>query len=299
MTPGPTPPAPALRERLARLPHGERAELLRRLRGRTPAAPDPGAWFARPSAGAAPALRLFCLPYAGGGGSVFRSWGADLPAGVEVCPVLLPGREARLSEPAHRSLPALVEALHRAIGPLLDVPFAFFGHSMGALIAFELARRLRQAGDPRPEHLFLAAFRAPHLPNPNIRIHHLPDEVIKTVLLKEGTPRQVVEDDAVMRSLLPTLRADLELCDTYDHVPGPPLSAPLSTFGGLQDVRVSGGDLDQWRRHTAARFRLIMLPGSHFFVHSARDAVLAEVSAELETTVTREKERSHDRPTGE
>ncbi|MFF7790881.1 alpha/beta fold hydrolase [Streptomyces sp. NPDC007991] len=286
----------ALRDRVARLPDDKRARLLRQLRGRPNAPQDEGSWFVRYSAADAPVVRLFCFPYAGGGGSVFRTWSEGLPAGVELWAAQLPGRESRVGEPALRQLDPLVESLYEAVLPRLDLPYAFFGHSMGALVAFELTRRLRLAGAPQPSRLLLAAFRAPQLPNPNIRIHHMPDEVLKTVLRKEGTPPEVLDNRELMRALLPMLRADFELCDTYRYRDELPLPMPLSVFGGDQDVRVSRSDLDMWRSQAGGPFRLVMLPGSHFFLHSSQDLLLAELSRELGAAATRteEGERCHD-----
>jgi medium-chain acyl-[acyl-carrier-protein] hydrolase len=188
-----------------------------------------------------------------------------------------------VAEAPIRRIEPLVGALHEAITGLLDKPYAFFGHSMGALVAFELARRLRRAGDPAPAHLFLAAFRAPQLPNPNIKIWYLPDDVLKTVLRKEGTPAKVLDNEELMRALLPTLRADFELCETYEYRDEPPLATPMTVFGGSHDVRVSRDDLEQWRAQAAGHVRISMLPGSHFFVHSGQDLLLSEICRELGT----------------
>ncbi|MCX4884634.1 MULTISPECIES: thioesterase II family protein [unclassified Streptomyces] len=276
-----------LRARLADLPPERRARLVERLRqgrAQTPGAP---AWFVRHGS-ADPALRLFCFSYAGGGTTVFHAWSGHLPDQVEVCAIQLPGRESRAAEPSYRRLAPLVADLHTAITPLLDRPFALFGHSMGALVAFELARQLRRAGAPQPERMLLAAFRAPQLPNPNIKIHHLPDEVLKTVLAKEGTPQNVLDNDELMRALLPTLRADFELCDTYEYVAEAPLSVPVSVFGGRHDVRVGRADLEQWKVQADNEFDLTMLPGSHFFIHSSQDLLLAQLAAELQSTMISE-----------
>ncbi|MGA4838169.1 thioesterase II family protein [Streptomyces sp. G45] len=275
-------------ERVARLPDDKRARLVQRLRGRPEGTRSTGtSWFVRHASGSArpeggtPVLRLFCFPYAGGGSAAYREWSDHLPAGVDVLAAQLPGRESRLGEPAARRLDHLIDGLYEAILPRLDVPYAFFGHSMGALIAFELTRRLRRAGARRPERLLLAAFRAPQLPSPHIRIHHLPDEVLKTVLRKEGTPAPVLDNDELMRALLPMLRADLEVCETYRYRDERPLALPLTVFGGHQDVRVSRTDLGLWRAQAGGPFRVAMLPGTHFFLHSAQDLLLAEVSREL------------------
>lgn len=273
-----------LRAQLALLPPHRRAELAERLRRRHAPAPAEPDWFTFQGS-TDPVLRLFCLPYAGGSAAVFRGWTELLPSWVQVCAVQLPGRDSRLGEHPYRRLNPLIADLHHALLPLLDRPFAIFGHSMGALLGFELVRHLRRRGGPQPAHLLLAAFRAPQLPNPNIRIHHLPDEVIKTVLAKEGTPKDVLNSDELMRALLPTLRADLELCDTYEYHTEAPLATPMSIFGGQHDVRVGKTDLQQWNAQAGSAFQLTLLPGSHLFIHDARDLLLHRLAAAL-TTIT-------------
>lgn len=275
--------------RIAALPPRQRAMLAERLR-RERTATD--SWFVRFRPAPEADLRLFCFAYAGGGASAFRTWPDGLPGGVEVCAVQLPGHESRIREDAHRHVGPLVSALAEVIGPLLDRPFAFFGHSMGALIAFELARELRRTSRPQPVRLSPAAFRAPQLPNPNIRIHHLPEEMLTVVLRGEGVPEQVLANAELMAALLPTLRADFELCDTYSYRDEAPLGCPLSIFGGLDDVRVAAPDLQGWRDHTTAGSSVSMLPGSHFFLHTAQDALLAALAQDLES------DRDHDRRDG-
>lgn len=279
-------------ERIAALPAEKQAELLRRLRQRQEAK-SPDRWIVshRPNADAR--LRLFCFSYAGGGASVFRSWGEALAPDVEVFAVQPPGRESRVAEPAYKRIGPLIADLSEAIGPYLDRPFAFYGHSMGALVAFELARHLRRAGQPEPSRLMLAAYRAPQLPNPNIKIYHLPDEVLKVVLQTDGTPARILQNDQLMQAMLPTLRADFELCDTYEYSPAAPLSCPIAIFGGLEDVRISASDQEGWRIHSDTDCSFTRLPGGHFFVHSAQDLLLAAVAQELEGDRKAEREESH------
>lgn len=275
--------------RIAALQPQQRAALVERLRrGST----RPG-WVVRFQPEPEADLRLFCFAYAGGGASIFRTWAGGLPSGIEVCAVQLPGHESRIREPAHRRIRPLVEALAQAIEPELDRPFAFFGHSMGALVAFELARELRRTGRPQPAALSLAAFRAPQMPNPNIRIHHLPDEMFTVVLRSEGVPETVLQNAELMAALLPTLRADFELCDTYEYTPQARLTCPISIFGGLDDVRVGSGDLDGWQLHTSGPSSVALLPGSHFFLHSAQDALLAAIGQDLHSVRARDRKDCH------
>jgi len=242
----------------------------------------PDEWVVRYRQNGQVRLRLFCFPYAGGGASIFRPWPDALPSEVEICGIQLPGREYRLSEgPAYTRLAPLVQALAGAIYPYLDRPFAFYGHSMGALVSFELARQLRRTYDRHPVCMYLAAFRAPQLPNPNVKIYHLPSEVFKVVLRADGVPERLLQNEELMQVMLPTLRADFELCDTYEYREEPPLDCPFLVFGGLEDVRVSAADLEAWTIHSSATCCLSMLPGSHFFLHTAQDLLLTAISQDL------------------
>ncbi len=212
-------------------------------------------------------LRLFCLPYAGAGALIFRKWSDTLPRDIEVCPIQLPGRGTRLTEPPFTKLSCLIEALAQALDPLLDKPFAFFGHSLGALIAFELARQIRRQHGVHPVHLFVSAGRAPQIPHRAPPIHTLPDKEFLAELRRlNGTPRELLDHEELMEVMLPILRADFALYETYLYSTEPPLSCPISAFGGLQDRRVSASDLEAWRSQTSASFSLRMFPGDHFFL---------------------------------
>jgi medium-chain acyl-[acyl-carrier-protein] hydrolase len=231
----------------------------------------------KPQAG----VRLFCLPCAGAGASRFASWSAGLGPEVEVCPLQPPGREERLAEPAFTRLGPFVAALADAIDFHLERPYALFGHSLGALVAFELTRALRRAGRPLPVVLFVAAFRAPHLPDPAPPLHDAPLPVFRAELQRlNGTPAEVLENDELMRLVEPTLRADFAVHETYVHTPEPPLSCPISVLGGLDDREVDGDGLAEWRRHTDRPLTLRMLPGDHFFV--GEPLVLEAIARDLE-----------------
>ncbi len=231
-------------------------------------------------------LRLFCFPYAGTGASIFRGWSAEIAPGIEVCPIQLPGRENRWGEPPFTKITSLVEALADGLLPLLKVPFAFFGHSMGALIGFELARHLRREVGKEAVHLIVSGARAPQIPDPYKPIHHLPDALLIDRLLKlRGIPEGVLQSPELMKLLLPTLRADLELCETYQHIVQEPLKCRISAYGGLRDWRAPSKAVAAWSTQTINKFSLRIFPGDHFFLISARQHILRSISVELIVTL--------------
>lgn len=228
-------------------------------------------------------MRLFCFPYGGGGAAAYRLWSDGLPPDIEVCRIQLPGRENRLRERPLTRLSPLVQALVEILRPYQDMPFSFFGHSVGALISFELARQLRKRDGLSPAHLFVSAFRAPQIPRRDPPIHQLPDaEFVKEVRRRyDGIPGVVLQDMEMMQLMLPVLRADMTIYDTYVYANEPPLDCPISAFGGLQDYRVRQEDLAAWRDQTRSSFTLRMFPGNHFFLQSGRELLLQAVSQEL------------------
>lgn len=242
------------------------------------------AWIKRFHSRPEAQLRLFCFPYAGGGASVFRLWPEGLPEGVEVCAVQLPGRESRWREEAFRRLDPLADATTEALADRLGGSFAFFGHSMGAILAFEVARRLRRRGVPGPRHLFVSGRPAPRVEDDDPPIRDLPrDEFIDAVRAYSGTPEEVLQNEELMELMEPLLRADFSVSETYEYRPDPePLAFPLTVFGGLQDDEVPPEDLEAWRLETRGEFRKHLLEGGHFFLHEKRDEVLRTVSRELE-----------------
>lgn len=245
-----------------------------------PPARSPWATFPRANPGAR--LRLFCFPYAGGGASTFNSWPPGLPPDVEVCAVQPPGRERRMSEPPFSALGDLVESATAGLAPFMDVPFAFFGHSNGALIAFELIRRLRRGGLPLPLAFFPSGATAPHLPSSRAPLHALPEHEFRDGLRRlRGTPEEVLEHPDLMELFSPLLRADFAIGETYTHRQEPPLAIPVTAFGGIRDEDVSQADLEAWGEHTTGTFARHMFPGDHFFIRHDQDQVLAELSREL------------------
>jgi len=236
-------------------------------------------YFPKPNPGAS--LRLFCLPYAGGSALLFRSWARHIAPHVEVCAVQLPGHGDRVREPLCTRIDELVPALDEALRPFLDKPFAVFGYSLGAVTDFELARRLRKSGI-KPMHLFVAGRRAPQLPAPRAPRHELSDEQFIAELKRlNGTPPEVFEHEELTQLMLPMLRADFTLDETYDYQEGPPLECPLSAYGGLEDPDVSSEQLDEWRSQTSAAFELIMFPGDHFFLNTSPAGLFEAINRRL------------------
>ena len=239
-------------------------------------------WIANLKANPNATLKLFCFPYAGGAAVGFRAWQAGLPSFVEVNPVELPGRGRRLAEPGRRNLIELVREMSEELRPLFDRPFAFFGHSMGAMLGFELARRLRAVNGPQPVHLFVSGRRAPQLSEQRRPTYNLPDaELIDELRRLNGTPAEVLENMELMQFMLPLLRADFEMVQTYKYEPEAPLQCPITAFGGLEDGEENRELIDAWREQTARSFMLRMLPGDHFFLHSSQAMLLNVLSRDL------------------
>ncbi len=227
-------------------------------------------------------LRLFCFPYAGGTAAVYREWGATFPETVEVCAIQLPGRGNRFAEAAFTHLPDLIDTLTNVLLPYFDEPFALFGHSMGALIGFELARQLRRECDLLPEHLFVSGRAAAQLSRVNRLTYTLPDAQFVTQLQGlNGMPDSIVQDEELLRLVLPTIRADVELCETYTYIDEAPLSNAITALGGQNDVMASQSEIAAWSVQTDSVFKQRTFAGDHFFLHSAQTQVLQTVRDDL------------------
>ncbi len=229
-----------------------------------------------------PALRLFCFPYAGGGASIFRAWPFALPAHVDVVALQLPAREERILESPLSEVEPLMTAIVTAMRPHLTVPFALFGHSMGALLAFETAHRLEREGFPCMK-LIASGCRAPHLPSLDEPVSHLPDDLLIGEMRRfDGTPKEILLDREILDLVLPAFRADLAICERYVPPSGrEPLSCPITAFGGLQDAEVGGAAIVGWKAYTNAAFTHRMFAGGHFFVNDERATVLRALSIDL------------------
>ncbi len=279
------------------------------------------AWF--PGIDAEAPMRLFCFPYAGGGAAAFAGWklgagglsgtggqgpgagastaqggsdsifrgrtqsdqdtGTRRPGQMAVCPVRFPGREARAAEAPFENMTALVEALSGAIERYLDRPFAFFGHSMGAAVAFELARRLRRLGMPQPRILIASGARAPQFRR-NYTPAPAPDErrFVEELRRLDGFPKEALDDPAVLCAVLPALEADASLYRNYVYVEDAPLNLPIRAYGGADDPNVRPEHLAAWAEQTRASFNVRLFPGGHFYLRSAQAETLAALAADLD-----------------
>jgi len=230
-----------------------------------------GFWLYTPSPSAQGRVCLFCFPYAGGTTHTFRAWGQYLPPGVELHAVQPSGRGQRMLEPPFTALQEMVTSLVDVIGDRSDKPMAFFGHSMGAIVAFELARRLRRESKAGPSHLFLSGRRAAQLLSNETPTHDLPEpEFIDSLRRLNGTPKEVFEHAELLQLMLPLLRADFSVCQTYEYRHEAPLSCPITVFGGVEDHEIGRKELEAWSAQTSGAFSLHMLPGDHFFVNTSQ-----------------------------
>lgn len=243
-------------------------------------------WFlcaeARPDA----AVRLICFPFAGSGASIYHSWARAFPPSVEVRAVQLPGHETRLREPPQTSARPLARLIADALIPYLDRPFAFFGHSMGALLSFEVARELRRRGLRIPDHLFVSAKSAPQLPPSRPPVFDLPEaDFLEQLRRLYNPPEQAWERPELLQMLLPVMRADMAICDTFVFCHEPPLDCPICACGGTDDPETPMERLDAWREQTTSVFTVHLFPGGHFYLNKALARLLGIVGRELSRLV--------------
>jgi surfactin synthase thioesterase subunit len=240
-------------------------------------------WVFCPKPNGRAAARLLCFHHAGVSGAVYRLWPNGLPDNVEVCAIQLPGRGGRLRELPISSVPAIVDALLPALQPLLDRPFAVFGHSMGAVIGSEFVRALHDAGGSMPGHLVVSGRRPAHVPDFQPLLHPLEDKAFVAEIDRRygGIPAEVMADAEVMALLLPALRADITALETFQPARRAPLPCPITAFGGQMDHLTPHAHLEAWRDETLASCRVRVFPGDHFYLEAQRALVLDDLSATL------------------
>ena len=244
---------------------------------------NPNPWFVSPHINPDAGLRLFLFPYAGGGPAVFGKWSAGIPDNVEMWVAHYPGRGSRHREPSIKELDILVEGLALSIQPLLEKPFAFFGHSMGALVAFELTRHLNQNNLPQPIILFISGCGAPQRSEQRPLIHILPDDEFLLALKQfNGIPVEFLQKPDAMELLLPILRADFQAIENYHFITRQSkLGMPIIAYGGLEDPRVSQEALEGWTSQTSSSFKSIYFSGDHFFINIAKDEIVLSIAKEM------------------
>jgi medium-chain acyl-[acyl-carrier-protein] hydrolase len=240
-------------------------------------------WAFNPAQGTS--CRLFCFPYGGGGASVYQPWARKFVSTIQLCPIQLPGRENRHTESPITQFHLLISTLVEVLKPLLDVPFAFYGHSLGALSAFETTRELTRRGMPNPTQLFISGCRAPQLTQaPPMRSTSDDDFLTAVEQLYGELPSAIRSDPEMLPFFLRVLRADFDLLESYRYVPEEPLAIPMHVFGGMDDTHVQESQLEAWRIHAADQFSLRMYAGDHFFIRrEAQGQFLQDLNRFLES----------------
>ncbi|MER6592465.1 alpha/beta fold hydrolase [Micromonospora purpureochromogenes] len=235
---------------------------------------DSGAWIRRFHPAPDAPTRLVCFAHAGGSASYFYPVSQALSPGLDVLAVQYPGRQDRRAEPAFEDVPRLVDALVDEVAVWADRPLALFGHSLGATVAYEVARRL-QARGTEVSALFASGRRAPSRHRP-AWVHEGDDEALISEMLKlEGTDAQMLTDPELVRMILPALRADYKAAETYRYQPGPPLTCPVYALTGDADPQVDVPDAESWREHTTGPFALHVFSGGHFYLNRHAPQVMA------------------------
>lgn len=213
---------------------------------------------------------------------MFRNWPRYLPSEIEVCAIQYAGRGGRLSEPLSEDVVDVMNGVYSDLQPLLKKPFAFFGHSMGALVSYEFARRLQREKQPGPFELFVSGCIAPHERLVHDPTYNLPEpEFIAELRRLQGTPAEVLDNPELMQLMMPIVRADFKASQTYKYDPGPPLKCALRAFGGLKDDMVPREKVEAWSEHTSGSFRAQMLPGDHFFLNTSQSLLTRIIAQEL------------------
>lgn len=246
-------------------------------------------WVQRPKSVLPGRVRLFCLPHAGGSSSAFNSWSQYLEGHVEPWPVLLPGRGVRMTDRPIEDHRKMVAALAEGLAPHLQTPFALFGHSMGALLAHELTKHLIAHGGPRPCLLAVSARQAPHLEWKMAETRTMSDTEFIQMLGELSTETtQFLSDPSLRKVLLPILRADFKLCESWRPVPIEALDIPILAFAGEHDPNVAVESIEAWGSHTRERFATVVLPGRHFLLQPFAKEICAAIENQLARAMRRD-----------
>lgn len=259
-------------------------------------------WFSVLTDGNRPAnrpalMRLYCFPYAGASHTTFQHWRALLRNDVDLALVKLPGRGARLNEPPAPSIDALAQSLAQAIARDASRPYAFFGHSMGALLAFETARRLAVEFDSSPAALFISGRTAPSAHALRPHVAGLPDPALaQHVRSMGGMPQEILECPEWLEFFLPIIRADFALCERYQYRRTSPLSCPITVFAGENDAHVPLPQLDGWSQESTHHCHTRIFPGGHFFLFQHESELIREIERRLQHFDSVEDKQGHQAP---
>ncbi|MFB0614774.1 thioesterase II family protein [Streptomyces sp. AGS-58] len=220
------------------------------------------------------AVRLVCLPHAGGSATFYHPVSASMPASVDVLAVQYPGRQDRRTEPCAGSIQELADHVTSVLLPWTDRPLLLFGHSMGATLGFEVARRLERDHGVVPHALFASARRAPSCPHSE-SVHLRDDDgLVEEMRRLSGTDSAILDDVELIRMALPAIRADYRAAETYVYEPGPNLRCPVVALVGDDDPKVTVDEARAWSRHTDASFEFHVFRGGHFYLTSHQRQVL-------------------------
>ena len=233
-------------------------------------------WLSCPIPREAATVSLVCFPFAGAGIAAFAAWARMLDPRIELHIASLPGRDRRIREPHETRQSVVVGALSEAVSQLADRPLLLMGHSLGALIAFEVARSLRAAGGPQPKHLVISGRRGPRIPDHRPPISNLPDDAFVSAMSSRygGIPKILLQEPELLARFLPSLKADMTLYEQYQYRPEPPLAVPISAWCGQSDPGVSPEALEAWQQETTADFSMRWFSGEHFYLQPRRAEVL-------------------------
>jgi medium-chain acyl-[acyl-carrier-protein] hydrolase len=238
-------------------------------------------WLVRLPGDAGAEVRLICIPHAGGGPATFHPWCRSLRPHIEVFAAQLPGRESRLREAPLRTLHEIVEPLTAAVAAVADRPLVVFGHSLGAVLAYEVVHRLSRGSHIDAAALIVSGRPAPHLPSRAPRLAHLPPReiVFRIAKMYGNIPEALLQEPEFVTMLGRVLQSDLEVLEQYHRLDAEPLSCAIAAYGGDDDDLVSRSELESWREHARGSFRCVQMPGDHFYFKTpaGQHSLLAEV----------------------
>lgn len=222
-----------------------------------------------------PKLKIFCFPFAGGSASAYKKWPDHLADDIDVYAIQLPGREERIREQLYFDLKLCVKEIYQKILPFLDGEFAFFGHSMGAVMAYELASCLQENNQLIPLNLIVSARCAPHIQDPEFKIHDLADnQFLEAIRKYNGTSEVILQNKDLMAMFLPILRADFSMSETYEYSYTLPLRCPVTAICGVEESDLNESHINDWENTTQSDFNMKMFPGGHFFIKDKVEMVL-------------------------